>query len=110
MVYIDNQSLSFLNSQEKLNHRHIKWVEYLQCYTFTIKHEKGQCNKVVDALSIRLLIFQEVQLKRIGVDIFKGLYQDDEYFADIYNVCQEFKIHFHSEYEYFTLQDGIYLK
>ena len=54
VVYTDNQALSFLNSQDKLSHRHMKWVEYLQAYTFTIKHKKG-INKVADALSRRNL-------------------------------------------------------
>lgn len=48
IVYSDNQALSFLNSQEKLSHRHMKWVEYLQAYTFNIKHKKGVLNKVAD--------------------------------------------------------------
>ena len=51
IVYTDNQALSFINSQEKLNHRHMKWVETLQAFTFSIKHKKGVSNKVVDALS-----------------------------------------------------------
>lgn len=110
VVYTDNQALSFLNSQEKLNHRHIKWVEYLQSCKFTIKHKKGQCNKVAFALSMRLLIMQEVQLKSIGVDSFKNLYEEDEDFAAAYKVCQEFGNHFHSEYANYTLQDGLLFK
>ena len=27
IVYIDNHVLNFLNRQDKLNHRHVKWVE-----------------------------------------------------------------------------------
>jgi len=55
IVSTDNQALSFINSQEKLNHRHMKWVETLQAFTFTLKHKKGVKNKVVDALSRRVL-------------------------------------------------------
>lgn len=29
VVYTDNQALSFLISQDKLSHRHMKWMEYL---------------------------------------------------------------------------------
>ena len=50
-VYTDNHALSFLNRQEKLNHRHMKWIEFLQAYTFIIKHKKGVRNKVADAIS-----------------------------------------------------------
>ena len=59
-VYTDSYALSFLNRQEKLNHRHMKWIEFLQPYTFTIKNKKGESNKVVDALSRRNLTIQEV--------------------------------------------------
>ena len=35
IVYTYNQALSFINSQEKLNHRHMKWVETLQAFMFS---------------------------------------------------------------------------
>lgn len=95
IVYSDNQVLSFLNSQEKLSHKHMKWVEYIQSYTFNIKHKKGFLNKVADALSRRALTIQEIQLKSMGIDHFKDLYAEDEDFADIYKVCDEYKNHFH---------------
>ncbi|XP_059067542.1 uncharacterized protein LOC131858346 [Cryptomeria japonica] len=55
IVFTDSHALSFLNRQEKLNHRHVKWMEFLQAYTFSIKHKKGVTNKVADALSRRTL-------------------------------------------------------
>ena len=33
-LYTDHQALQYLNSQGKLNQRHLKWVEFLQSYTF----------------------------------------------------------------------------
>ena len=87
IVYTDNHALSFLNGQEKLNHRHMKWVESLQAYTFTIKHKKGQANKVADALSRRVLTVQEVQLQSMGVDALKGMYVEDGEFNEAYEVC-----------------------
>lgn len=107
VVYTDNQAVSFLNSQDKLNHRHVKWVEYLQAYTFTLKHKKGQCNKVADALSKRLLTIQEIQVKSIGIDCFQDLYPNDDDFAAAYKVCLAFENHFHSEYADYTLQNGL---
>ena len=77
-VYSDNQALNFLNSQDKLSSQHMKWVEYLQAYTFTIKHNKGLQNKVFDALRKRLLTIQEIQLQSIGIERFKDLHVDDE--------------------------------
>lgn len=60
VVYTNNHALIFLNNQDKLSHRHLKWVEQLQSYAFTIKHKKGRANKVADALSRKTMMIQEV--------------------------------------------------
>lgn len=110
VVFTDNQNLSFFNSQDKLSHRHVKWVEELQSYTFTIKHKNGQLNKVEYALSRRLLTIQEFQIQSIGVDNFKELYQIDEDFVEAYKVCQDHLNHFHGYFTEFTLQNGLLFK
>jgi hypothetical protein len=56
VLYSDNQALQFITRQEKLNQRHAKWVEFMQNFTFVIKHIVGTANKVVDSLSRRSLI------------------------------------------------------
>jgi hypothetical protein len=38
VLYSDNQALQFITRQEKLNQRHAKWVEFMQNFTFVIKH------------------------------------------------------------------------
>ena len=86
VVYFFNQALIFIKSQDKLSRKHMKWVEYLEAYTFTIKHKKGVQKKFDDALSRRLLIVQVIKLRRIGIDTFKILYADDEDFSHIYKV------------------------
>lgn len=72
-------------------------MEYIQAFTFTIKHKKGQLNKVADALSRRLLTVQEIQIKSIGIESFKDLYGEDEDFLEVYKVCSNFENHFHSK-------------
>ena len=104
-MYYDNHALSLLKSQEKLSNKHMKWVEYLQAYTFTIKLKKVVQNKVADVLSKRLLTVQEIQLQSIGIDSFKALYVDDEDFTHIYKVCKEFKNSFHGEFSNYTLKN-----
>lgn len=106
VVYTDNQALSFLNSQDKLNHRHVKWVEYLQAYTFTLKNKKVQLNKVEDSLSRRLLTIHEIQVQSIGIDSFKDMYPTDDDVSEAYKVCKDFENNFHGAYADFTLQDG----
>lgn len=82
----------------------------MQAYTFTLKHKKGQLNKVADALSRRLLIVQEIQVQSIGIDSFKDMYPIDDDFTEAYKVCQDFENHFHGAYADFTLQDGLLFK
>ena len=66
----------------------MKLIEFLQAYTFTIKHKKGETNKVVDALSKRNLTIQEIQLESIGIHAMKDMYEQDEDFKEAYQVCK----------------------
>ena len=110
IVYIDNHALSFLNRQEKLNHRHVKWMEYLQSYTFKIKHKKGVENKVSDALSRRNLTIQEIRLENVGFNSIKDLYEQDEDFKEVYQVCTDMTGQYHSTYADYMLQEGLLFK
>lgn len=103
IVYTNNHALNFLNQQEKLNHKHMKWVEHLQSYTFTIKHKKGQANKVEDALSGRVCMVQKIQLQSVGIDSLKQMYRDDEDFQEIYEVCAQFFYSYHTYFFEFLL-------
>jgi ribonuclease HI len=87
VLYSDNQALQFITRQEKLNQRHAKWVEFMQNFTFVIKHIVGNANKVVDALSRRCLIMQEFQVKTLGFEHLKDMYHDDVDFKEAYEAC-----------------------
>ena len=52
-LYSDHEALQFLHSQKKLSVRHGCWTEFLQEYTFSLRHRPGRDNKVVNALSHR---------------------------------------------------------
>jgi hypothetical protein len=69
VLYTENNSLHFICSQPKLNQRHAKWVEFLHNFTFVIKHTSGKTNKFVDALSIIILLLQELQVNNLGFDV-----------------------------------------
>jgi hypothetical protein len=87
VLYSNNQALQFITRQEKLNQRHAKWVEFMQNFTFVIKHNVGNANKVADALSKRCLILQEFQVKTLGFEHLKDMYCDDTYFNEAYEAC-----------------------
>jgi hypothetical protein len=67
-----------VTQQEKLNQKHVKWVEYMQNFTFVIKHISGTANKVVDALSRKCLLLQEFKVKTLGFDDLRDMYADDQ--------------------------------
>jgi hypothetical protein len=87
-LYSDNQALQFITRQEKLNQRHAKWVEFMQNFTFVIKHISRNANKVVDALSRRCLILYEFQVKTLGFEHLKDMYCDDPDFKEAYEACE----------------------
>ena len=41
VLYTDNHALQHIMKQPKLNIKHAKWVDYLQSFTFVIKHISG---------------------------------------------------------------------
>jgi hypothetical protein len=53
VIHSDHESLKHIRSQEKLNHRHAKWVEFIDSFPDVIKHKKGKENVIADALSRR---------------------------------------------------------
>jgi hypothetical protein len=88
VLYNDNHALQFVTQQEKLNQKHAKWVEFMQNFTFVIKHISGTTNKVVDALSRKCMLIQEFRVKTLGFDNLKEMYRDDLDFKEAYEASE----------------------
>ena len=86
IFYTNNHVLSFLNSQDKLSYKYMKWVKQLQAFKFSIKHKKGTTNKVAEALSRRITLVEEVQMQSMGINALRNLYKDDLNFGEIHKV------------------------
>jgi hypothetical protein len=71
-----------------LNQKHAKWVEYMQNFTFVIKHISGTANKVADALSRNFLLLQEFRVKKMGFENLKDMYAGDADFAEAYEAVE----------------------
>ena len=77
-----------MSQKDKLNQKHAKWVEYMQNFTFVIKHISGTANKVVDALSRKCLLLQEFRVKTLGFDDLRDMYRDDPDFKEAYEATE----------------------
>ncbi|GJV16696.1 RNA-directed DNA polymerase [Tanacetum coccineum] len=75
-------------------------LNFLQAYSFLIRHKAGALNKVVDALSRRHALLSKMQVQVIGFEIFKELYGDDPEFSVIWEKCQG------QPYQRFVMQNG----
>ncbi|GJW28421.1 RNA-directed DNA polymerase [Tanacetum coccineum] len=76
ILHSDHEALKYIQGQHKLQPRHAKWVEYLQAFTFTIKHKSGKLNKGADALSRKYALINSLQPKVMGLELLKHNYSD----------------------------------
>jgi hypothetical protein len=79
-------------------------------FTFVIKHISGNANKVVDALSRRILILQEFQIKTLGFDHLKEMYHSDLDFGEAYEACVNLVLRDRSPWDEYLIQDGFLFK
>ena len=83
VLYTDHIVLKYVNTQNKLNSRHAKWVSFLQGYTFVLKHKLGKQNQVVDALSQRNVLLTTMENKVSAFVVLNYLYESDNDFWEI---------------------------
>ena len=88
-LHSDHDALRFLHSQNKLSARHGRWMEFLQEFTFSLRHRPGRENRVADALSRRRHALQISRAAIIGFDQLPLLYADCPDFREIWrNIAQ----------------------
>jgi len=87
ILFSDHHALQFINNQNSVNRMHVRWVSFIQRFTFSLKHKAGQLNKVADALSKRALLLVTIRVEVMGFDCLKDLYADDEDFGPIWTKC-----------------------
>jgi hypothetical protein len=107
VLYSDNHALQFVSQQDKLNQKHVKWVEYMQNFTFVIKHISGTANKVVDALSRKCLLLQEFRVKTLGFENLKDMYAGDTDFGEAYEAAENPVLRDRSPWIDYMIQEGL---
>jgi hypothetical protein len=104
ILFSDHQALKYIQGQLKINPRHAKWVEFLQEFSFVIRHKSGATNTVADALSRRRALLTSLQVRVEWFNNFCALYPDDPDFSKLWNTCRVAPTLGHS------LQDGFLFK
>ncbi|KAF7810704.1 Transposon Ty3-I Gag-Pol polyprotein [Senna tora] len=103
VLYSDHQALKFLHSQRHLNSRHAEWVEFLQEFTFVVKHHSGIENKAADALSRMLTVLNSMSVSIVGFDRLKDEYASCPDFGIIFQEISNGNRHDHQD---FIIKDG----
>jgi hypothetical protein len=104
LLHSDYELLKYLNSQQKLNSRHASWVEFLQPYSFSIKHKSGKLNQVADALSRRHSLLSTMEVQVLGFEVLKELYKNDPDFGNEWESCSQ------GSFNHFLVQEGFLFK
>ena len=107
VLFSDHQALRYLNSQNKLNARHAKWVEFLNEYSFVLNHRVGIENKAADALSRLIVTLHRMSAHVIGFDRLKDEYSTCPDFCVIYDEISNGN---HHEYVDFLVENGYMFK
>ena len=110
ILYYDNHALQFINNQPKLDQKHAKWVEFLQSFTFVIKHTSGKLKKFADALSRVNFIVQELKVGVVGFEEMVEMYKDNADFKDIYTTIQNPIVHNRCQWLDYLIQGGLLFK
>ena len=64
-VFTDHKSLKYIFTQNDLNLRQRRWMEYLKDYDFQLSYHPGKANVVADALSRKNKVDKGQQLARL---------------------------------------------
>eukprot|EP01018_Ginkgo_biloba_P008933 Gb_12455 [translate_table: standard] len=80
VVFTNHQALKFI-LVDKVE-CHAKWVESLQCYTFTLRHKLGKSNQVADALYRQTTLLTAMSAKVINFTSMKDQYELTEIFYE----------------------------
>ena len=74
----------------KLNKHQAKWIEFIESFPFVIQYKKkGKDHIVANALFRRYTLLSIFEAKMIGFEFVKGLYDNDNDFATLYETCEK---------------------
>ena len=89
----------------------MNWVEYLQSFTFLVKHKSGATNRVANTLSKRCSLLTKMKVEVLGFDEMKELYNAIFDFSEVWRECRAPNLADHiSKYDEYFIQEGMLFK
>jgi hypothetical protein len=102
VIHSDRESFKYIKGQANLNKRHAKWIEFIESFSYIIKHKKGKDNMIANALSRCYTMLSQLSHKIFGLETIKGLYATDLDFKDAFENCREGRT-----WQKFLLREGL---
>lgn len=84
ILYLDHDSSQHLQSQKHFCAKHARWVDYLQQFSFVLKHKVRFENRVVDALNRKVVMLNILAMTTIGLELIRFEYDKDLKMDPIY--------------------------
>lgn len=81
VLFTDHDSLIHIRTYDKVSHKHGRWLEFLEKFTFVVKHKTGVSNRVADALSRRSNLLVSMRVDVPGLDAIREQLAIDPYFS-----------------------------
>ncbi|GKA88519.1 putative nucleotidyltransferase, ribonuclease H [Tanacetum coccineum] len=104
VLFTDHDSLRHIRTQDKVSHKHGRWLAFLEKFTFVVKHKTGVSNRAANALSRRSGLVVTMQVDVPGLDVIRDLVTVDPYFLVVLQGVQA------GEKPDFFLHDGFLFK
>ncbi|KAJ0735706.1 putative nucleotidyltransferase, Ribonuclease H [Helianthus annuus] len=83
VLFTDHDSLRHIRTQDKVSHKHGRWLAFLEKFTFVVKHKTGVSNRVADALSRRSNLLVSMRVDVPGLEVIREQLAIDPYFSVI---------------------------
>ena len=71
-----------------MSRRHVKWVEFIETFSYENKYKQGKENIVVDVFLPRYVLLSIVDVRLLKFEHIKELYKDDNDFAIVFYACK----------------------
>jgi hypothetical protein len=100
VIHSDHESLKHIRSHVKLNHRHAKWVEFIESFPYVIKHKKGKDNVIADVKWVKFIesfpcgirrynMLSQLDWHIFGLESIKEQYANNADFKYVFLHCKE---------------------